>query len=95
MDEPSTVGWPEFEDGDVDIQVSGVAHYRLHSSILRRSSPDFASLLKPENATKLTTWAKQQKRAPFKLELIRNPQNQIGTFVRVVGCCTITIRSHY
>ena len=84
MDDPSAVGWPEFEDGDVEIQVSAMAHFRLHSSILRRSSPDFASLLKPETAAKLSPYAKTQKRAPFKLELIRNPQNQIGTFVRVV-----------
>lgn len=53
-------GFPHFLDGDVLIVVTSSRRYKLHSDILRRSSPTFMALLDKDAAVDLSKYAKKK-----------------------------------
>lgn len=50
----TTNAFPHFTDGDVDLILTTTRRYKLHSTVLRRHSTLFASLLAPHHAVQLS-----------------------------------------
>lgn len=63
--------FPHFPDGDVLILITSSRRYKLHSAILRRSSPTFAALLDEQTATVLSKNARKKGvTTRFRLHLV-------------------------
>jgi hypothetical protein len=67
--------FPEFADGDVLVVVTGARRYKLHSTVLRRSSPTFAALLDEVAAADLSSKVKKRgMTVKYRLHLGDNPK---------------------
>jgi hypothetical protein len=66
-------GFPHFIDGDVLIVVTPSRRYKLHSDILRRSSPTFMALLDQGAAVDLSRQAKKKGTTTrYRLHMVQN-----------------------
>lgn len=66
--------FPEFEGADVRIVLTTGRQYQLHASVLRAHSPLMRDLLRPENATTLSSRAvKAGATTRWKLVLVSSP----------------------
>ncbi|TKA25308.1 hypothetical protein B0A50_06212 [Salinomyces thailandicus] len=69
--------FPDFQDGDVRVIISGSRQYQLHSAILKSNSPVFAELLDDENAARLSSKAiKRGVRTRFRIIMVENTSNE-------------------
>lgn len=65
--------FPEFTDGDVLIIITSARRYKLHSSVLRRSSPTLVSLLDEAPAADLSSKARKKGvTIRYRLHLVEN-----------------------
>jgi len=65
--------FPHFTDGDVLIIVTPSRRYKLHSDILRRSSPTFMALLDQDAAVDLSRNAKKKGvTTRYRLHMVQN-----------------------
>lgn len=81
MEGPDSSSFPMFSDGDVMLVISPEHLYRLHSSVLKRCSGFFASVLTESRAAKLATQAMRAGNTlRFYLQLIYSPANPNGVF---------------
>ncbi|KAM0715216.1 hypothetical protein Q7P37_009681 [Cladosporium fusiforme] len=65
--------FPQFNDGDVLIIITPSRRYKLHSAVLRRSSPTLATILDEEAAVELSKNARRKGvTTRFRLHLINN-----------------------
>jgi len=66
--------FPEFADGDVLVVITAARRYKLHSTVLRRSSPTFATLLDEVAAADLSSKVKKRgMTVKYRLHLVDNP----------------------
>lgn len=74
--------FPHFTDGDILIVITTARRYKLHSSVLRRSSPTLAALLDEAPPTDLSRTAKKKGvTTRYRLHLVES--EDLGT--RTVG----------
>ena len=65
--------FPHFIDGDVLIIITPSRRYKLHSDILRRSSPTFMALLDHEATPKLNHYARKRNiTVRYRLHMVQN-----------------------
>lgn len=65
--------FPHFADGDVLVIITASRRYKLHSTVLRRSSPTFATLLDEEAAVELSRNARRKGvTTRYRLHLMEN-----------------------
>jgi hypothetical protein len=65
--------FPHFIDGDVLIIITPSRRYKLHSDILRRSSPTFMALLAQDAAVNLNKYAKKKGvTVRYRLHMVKN-----------------------
>ena len=76
----TTSGFPEYDDGDVQIVITPTKIYKLHSVVLRRHSPYFARLLREEDAAKLTKKAASENAIRYRAELVRSSIDEAPQF---------------
>lgn len=67
--------FPEFADGDVLVVITAARRYKLHSTVLRRSSPTLAALLNQLAPAELKSSARKRgTTTKYRLHLINNPE---------------------
>lgn len=65
--------FPHFADGDALVIITASRRYKLHSTVLRRSSPTFATLLDEEAAVELSRNARRKGvTTKYRLHLMEN-----------------------
>lgn len=66
--------FPHFNDGDVLVIITHTRRYKLHSAVLRRSSPTLVALLDESPAADLSKYAKKKGvTTRYRLQLVENP----------------------
>jgi hypothetical protein len=76
--------FPQFEDGDVHIIISGSRQYTLHSQVLRNHSTFFARNLTDEYGPPLTNRARKKGVIiQYRFRLINNPESDGNELVPV------------
>jgi len=67
--------FPEFADGDVLVVITAARRYKLHSAVLRRSSPTLSALLDGVAAADLSSKVRRRGvTTKYRLHLIDNPE---------------------
>lgn len=70
--------FPDFTDGDVLIIITSARRYKLHSSVLRRSSPTLVSLLDEAPAADLSSKARKKgTTVRYRLHLDENEEPRV------------------
>jgi hypothetical protein len=70
--------FPHFVDGDVLIIITPSRRYKLHSDILRRSSPTFMALLAQDAAVELNKYARKKGvTVRYRLHMVKNDKGGV------------------